>query len=628
MAQVTFDDPDERPVDRLAAEYLERVAREGRIDPEEYARQLATEGERAEFLQLVADAARASQLLPRALTVGAILAERYRLDGELGTGGMGKVFSAWDAKLERAVAVKVMHALGAGEASRAELFQRESRLLAALQHPGIVAVHEIADDAAHGVHYIVMDRIDGLPVDRFLERVRARRAAGTVLGAALFEDALERPTPAGRPSLLHGGWWECVARVGAEIARTLEAAHERGVVHRDLKPSNVLLCGGGHPVLLDFGLAALRGAGPASEGATFCGSLPYLAPEQARTFESGDDPRSDVFQVGLVLYELVTLHRAYDGAEVDALLEQVRRGAVRPAREHDSALPVELAAIVHGALAEDLKLRYASARALREDLELYLAGLPPKALTRHRWRRLWKRTLHATRRRPLVAATLVTLLLGSASYGTWYAVQAARWKPPAPQFVRVHDWRFEPLSSGGGVMPEDLIGARLESDRPLVVYALESWTIGKVEFVRPTLPSAVDASDSKRSVRGDEASGALRLPPGDHVVLLQSIDLESPHDVGCRMLIARAELPMLEVWLANLRGAIAAGEDGVPWDDAQRTLANSVDFVARGGPERAFDDPVMRKSLAAAVTTWSDSERATGRNPDLEMYRVSVVVGR
>jgi hypothetical protein len=345
-------------------------------------------------------------------------------------------------------------------------------------------------------------------------------------------------------------------------------------------------------------------------------SLPYLAPEQARTLEAGDDPQSDVFQAGLVLYEFVALRRAYDASEFDALLEQVRRGAIVPAREQNAAIPVELAAIVHGALAEDRKLRYASARALREDLELFLAGLPPKALTSHRWRRLWKRTLHSTRRRPLIAGTLVAAVFASGVFGAWYAVEASRWTAPIPQFVRVHGDGMEALNENGDVAPSDHVGAQLDCEKPVVVYALERWERDGEIYLRPTVPSAF-VGPARAEKRGDPTNAALELPPGNHLVMLQSIDDDAPRKVGVCLVLARHPQPLVEDWIAELHARIEDEDEGVPLADALRMNEALANMVARGGPERAFDDPATRANVSKALAKWFDDNPPPDNDADL-----------
>ncbi len=218
---------------------------------------------------------------------------------KLGEGGMGVVYKARDARLDRIVAIKLLPDSLAADADRRARFLQEARSASALNHPHIVTIHEIGEDA--GRHYIVMEWVDGKP-----------------LGEAI---------PPGGMKLGEG------LRVATEISSALEAAHAAGIVHRDLKPGNILLGPGGKVKLVDFGLAKLAGARSAADDATMTldvaltgegvivGSAPYMSPEQAEG--KPVDARSDIFSFGAVLYEIFSGKRAFGGASRVATMAAV-----------------------------------------------------------------------------------------------------------------------------------------------------------------------------------------------------------------------------------------------------------------------------------------------------------------
>jgi serine/threonine protein kinase len=218
------------------------------------------------------------------------VAERYDVEGVLGRGGMADVYRATDTVLEREVAVKVMrgHAGDVGDDANRDRFREEAKMVAALDHPGLVSV---LDAGIHGdVHYLVMDLVDGKSLA-----------------------ALCRGTGLTGPE---------VGFVGAELASVLAYVHGRGIVHRDVKPSNILIGHDGVVRLADFGIARLL-ADPDGHtaGGTTIGTAAYIAPEQVR----GETvtPASDIYSLGLVLLEALTGQRAYPGGPMESALARL-----------------------------------------------------------------------------------------------------------------------------------------------------------------------------------------------------------------------------------------------------------------------------------------------------------------
>jgi eukaryotic-like serine/threonine-protein kinase len=212
----------------------------------------------------------------------------YRVDSSLGAGGMGEVYRAVDTRLGRAVAVKVLSGPRAQDPDRLRRFEREARVVAALSHANVLALHDVGSQ--DGVDYAVFELLEG-------QTLRRRLDSG--------------PLPVSK-----------AVEYGVQICQGLDAIHARGIVHRDLKPDNVFLMRSGQVKILDFGLAKLgpRGLGilaggsddrTATEPGLLVGTCGYMAPEQARGRPA--DPRSDIFSVGAILYEMLSGRRAFAG---------------------------------------------------------------------------------------------------------------------------------------------------------------------------------------------------------------------------------------------------------------------------------------------------------------------------
>jgi len=318
----------------------------------------------------------------------------YRILREIGRGGMGVVYEAIEESLARRVALKILPGSHLGDEAHRERFLREARAAARLHHAGIVPVFGFGE--ANGVHYYAMQFIRGQGLDRVIDELRAIRArgdasrggGGTPRAASVAQRLQSGTLRLERPA--DDLFFRSVARIGAQVASALDYAHAEGVLHRDIKPSNLLVDAGGGVWVTDFGLATAEGSDPLTRSGDVLGTVPYMAPER---FRGWSDPRSDLYGLGLTLYELLTLRRAFDHADQASLLRKILEESPVPPRRIDPRVPRDLETIVLKAIAREPGERYGSAGALRSDLELFAAGKPIRARRSGAWRRcrLWCR---------------------------------------------------------------------------------------------------------------------------------------------------------------------------------------------------------------------------------------------
>lgn len=301
---------------------------------------------------------------------GAMIGE-FEIRQQIGRGGMAFVYEAWQDSLRRPVALKVLPFWSSTDTRLIARLKNEARALANLEHPNIVPVYAVGEDG--GVHYMAMRLIHGAPLDQVVARLRdLRDDSDTSDDAPALQTVTQHFESSGE------GDFEAVASLGVSVARALHAAHEYGVVHRDIKPSNILVDCNGRPWVADFGLAHCDTATHLTRTGAFVGTPRYASPEQASGESALVDHRTDVYSLGLTLYELATLGPAFDRTPGRPDSKRYDLDPPRPCRRR-ADIPADLENIILKAASPVRDERYATARELAEDLERFLAGEPTLA---------------------------------------------------------------------------------------------------------------------------------------------------------------------------------------------------------------------------------------------------------
>jgi serine/threonine protein kinase len=339
----------------------------------------------------------------------------YRIIRQVGRGGMGVVYEAEQLSLGRRVALKVLPFAATLDARQLQRFKNEAQAAAQLHHSNIVPVFAVGCD--RGVHYYAMQFIDGRTLAQLITDLRTPTPAGSPAGPATPRGPADPPTVVDRSterSIRSAAFFRTVAQLGVQAALALEHAHQAGILHRDVKPGNLLVGEGGHLWVTDFGLARCRAEKGLTATGDLLGTLRYMSPEQALAKRDLVDHRSDIYSLGVTLYEALTLEPAYPGVDREELLRQIADGNPRPPRRLNRAIPVDLETVVLKAMAREPRDRYATAEELADDLKRFLEHRPVQA----RRPSLPERAARwAGRHKPLVAAAALMVLLAAVGLG-------------------------------------------------------------------------------------------------------------------------------------------------------------------------------------------------------------------
>lgn len=403
----------------------------------------------------------------------------------VGQGQFGVVWRAWDRKLNRQVAIKIPRWEELSGRDQ-DGFLREAEAAAKLEHPNIVRVYEVAND--EGRHYIVSQFINGVTLD----------------------DVLKAET-------LN---WQQKAALLAKVADAVHFAHERHVIHRDLKPKNILVDTACEPFVADFGLAKQEASDfTLTADGEVLGTPAYMSPEQARGESRNTDRRSDVFSLGVILYEMLTGGRPFLGPNMATMLWQIESTNPTAPRSHRSEIPRDLETICLKALEKTPQRRYQTAAEMANDLRRYLEGRPIMARRVSPIGRIWRWA-----RRNRLAASLVIIATTSVTAAAIMALTG----PRTARIIHKVLIRTEPAGARVSVFPRDLITgdpelnkgvhpkeltpceASLEPGQYLVVAALPDNRFHEVFRTIPTRVGEMTSSFTHR--RHDIENGKLTVP--------------------------------------------------------------------------------------------------------------------
>lgn len=339
----------------------------------------------------------------------------YQIEKLLGAGGMGEVYLARDIKLGRMVALKVLPLPFVVDGDRLSRFQREARALSALNHPNLVTIYEVGEDK--GLHFIAMELVEGKTLSSFRDKLTLKELLPIV----------------------------------AQVAEALGAAHQSGIIHRDVKPDNVMVRPDGYAKVLDFGLVKLTevksapGVTAHTQLGVAMGTLAYMSPEQA----SGEavDHRTDIWSLGVVLYELATGQKPFSAETRQATINAILSMPPTPVTTIAPSLPPDLDRILNKALDKDRELRYQTASDFRADLRRLLREIDSSAsvsgsvlgtVVRRRW--LW----------PAVTCVLI-LMMAAIAWSVWLKAKPLDWSRAAHmQLTSEHGTEFFPSLAPDG----------------------------------------------------------------------------------------------------------------------------------------------------------------------------------
>lgn len=387
MPHHDYDESLDELIGRAAEEYSERIARGEAVDLDEFVTRYPSAARQLRRILPVVAIARTESpshddsLLSHTMGDHGTATELgdFRLIRPIGRGGMGVVHEAEQISMGRRVALKLLPFASLLAPQRLARFQNEVRAAALLDHPNIVSVYAVGEE--RGVHYFAMQLVRGRSLAEVIDSlqldcppdqpIRQHATADPHESAHQLVPTISDSTDA--------KYFRQIANIGIQIALALQHAHDRGVVHRDIKPANVLIDSTGTVFVTDFGLAHMENQASITADGDLVGTLRYMSPEQASGDSRFIDFRTDIYSLGVTLYELAVLTPAFHGTSRPQLISQISSGSFTSPRSIRPCIPRDLETIILRAMAHAPHERYASAQEVVDDLRAFLDHRPVRA---------------------------------------------------------------------------------------------------------------------------------------------------------------------------------------------------------------------------------------------------------
>jgi hypothetical protein len=509
---------------------------------------------------------------------------------ELGHGGMGVVYRAWQDDLQRLVAVKVMGAHASRDA--AERFLREARLVSKLRHPGIVAVHELGKK--DGRPYFSMDLIEGAGLDR---AIRGRKMPAKKLAETL-----------------------------KSVALALDFAHRNGVVHRDIKPANILLDANGSPFVTDFGLAAdIAGGQALTVSGAVMGTPAYMAPEQARGRHGRPDPRTDIYSLGAVMFEGLTGVPPVPQGDIVSMVKSILEDTPRRPSEIAPQVPKDAETICLKCLCKDPAERYQSGRELADDLGRFIEGASISARPASALAGAMKKRGGLLAAAGLVAAVAIGIV---AILGTHEPAGPPGAGRPAEEAAT--DSEKERLYSEIEDLRRQLAQAKTDEDRRRIAEALAAKTTETIPGFSerppdvPKPPPVARYAELDREVARFLEGGRFATAAGKLSQFAARDADEELWVAGARAKIAKAE----EAWFEGIAGRAREHGARQEWEAAAKAWREIADGDADDSRREAAEaQAALATENAAAAARAAKAEALRGKMEPL-IERVAELAGK
>lgn len=438
------------------------------------------------------------------------LLPHYEIQEEIGRGGMGVVYRARQLSLDRVVALKFLPAiLGVMQPEAVSRFRREAAITAGLKHSNIIAVYDSGE--ADGTFYYAMELIEGRSLHDIV--VERRRSIGSSTEAPSQAEASAVPTdPAAADLELDPArgmrdpeYIQCVTEWIADAAEALDYAHDNGVIHRDVKPSNLLLTRHGRVMISDFGLARPSFAATMTLSPVLMGTCRYMSPEQVDSSGKTIDHRTDIYSLGVTLYEMLALAPPFADTDYHRIIHGIVHTEPPPLRRRNPNIPRDLETICLRAMSKDRRKRYQSARAMSDDLRRVRLGLPIRARRPSRLQRAGR----WLRRHPKAVAlsACFVFLLGALAFSVNVNERLKR-EALAAKAGEVHQWLFEAqaeMADGGAhaalALVESALVAYPERMELRILKGRLLWKDGRIKDARRYLNQQLECDPNAWPIR-------------------------------------------------------------------------------------------------------------------------------